>query len=137
MLLRKQPNSPEAIDEYSRNAPLSAVTDALDRYGATADRAADELARLAFTELRQVVDWTSAIDPKTKQRRQTVRVRDASEIDPDAHRALAKISQKADGTTTIELHDKRAALMDLARLKGWIADRPQDPGTSVAFVIQR
>ena len=107
------------------------------KYGATADRTGEELARLAFSQVRDVVDWYTVTDPKTKLRKQVVRVRDASEISDDAHRAIAKITAKPDGTVTIELGDKLTALRDLARLKGWIADKPTDTGNQVAFIIQR
>lgn len=134
--LRKHPQIQEMLAEQERRGAL-ALSDALSRYGATSDRAADELVRLAFTNLRDVVDWFTTTDPKTKVRRQVVRVRDAAEISEDAHRALSKISHKPDGTVTIELHDKQAAIMNLARLKGWIADKPEQPNQLVSLVIQR
>ena len=136
MLLRKQPAVLRAVEIQQQRA-AQAVAEALDRYGATADRTADELARLAFAQMRDVVDLFTVTDPTTKKRRQVLRVRDFIEISDDAHRAIVEVTQRPDGTVNIKLGDKRAALMDLARLKGWIADRPQDPGTSVAFVIQR
>ena len=32
---------------------------------------------------------------------------------------------------------EQAAIMNLARLKGWIADKPEQPNNLVSFVIQR
>ena len=95
------------------------------------------MARLAYTELRQVVDWGSTIDPKTKKRETYLRVKDAVEIDPDAHKALVEITRKVDGSMTVKLADKRAAQMDLARLKGWVQDKPADATQAVQLVIQR
>lgn len=114
---------------------LSAV---LDRYGITAERAAEELARLAFTQMRQVVNLYTAVDPETKKPRQHLDIRDFDKIDEDAHRAIVKIKRSASGAVEIELADKRAAIMDLARLKGWIVDKP-DPnaGQQVNLIIQR
>jgi len=135
-LLKRKPEIVKLLEEQRvRNGLV--LSHALERYGASADRAGDELVRLAFTNLRDVVDWFTVTDPKTKQRRQVVRVRDAGEIGDDAHRALAKITQKPDGTVTIELHDKQAALMNLARLKGWIADKPADNNQAISLIIQR
>lgn len=134
--LRKKPEIINLVAERDRRQAL-ALTDALDRYGATSDRTGEELARLAFAQVRDVVDWFTVTDPKTKTRKQVVRVRDASEISEDAHRAIAKITARPDGTITIELGDKLAALNSLARLKGWIADKPQDTGQSVNLIIQR
>lgn len=132
-------NTPLIKDMLARQAAraASAADAALEKYGATADRTGEELARLAFSQVRDVVDWYTVTDPKTKARKQVVRVRDASEITDDAHRAIAKVTQRPDGTITIELGDKLTALRDLARLKGWIADKPTDTGNQVAFIIQR
>lgn len=134
--LKATPQIQEMLAEQDRRRAL-ALSDALDRFGATADRTGEELARLAFAQVRDVVDWFTVTDPKTSQRKQIVRVRDAAEISPDAHRAIAKITSKPDGTVTIELGDKLTALRDLARLKGWIADKPEQPNQLVSLVIQR
>jgi hypothetical protein len=135
-VLKRHPEFVRLQADQEARAALS-VAHALERYGITAEQAAEEMARLAFTELRQVVDWYTITDKKTGTRRQVVRVKDASEIDPDAHRALTKITTRADGSVTIELADKRAAIMDLARLKGWIQDKPQDNTQAVSLIIQR
>ena len=135
-VLRRKPQIISLIAERDRRQAL-ALSDALDRFGATADRTAEELARLAFAQVRDVVDWFTVTDEKTKARKQVVRVRDASEISEDAHRAVAKITAKPDGTVTIELADKLTALRDLAKLRGWISDKPEQPNNLVSFVIQR
>jgi hypothetical protein len=116
----------------------AALEAALARYDLTADRVAADMARSAFTELRQVADWGSkVVDVKTGKREYWLRVRDAVEIDPDAHKALVSIERKADGSLKIQLADKLAAQMNLARLKGWIADKPADIGQAVQLIIQR
>jgi hypothetical protein len=115
-----------------------AAGEALERYGATADRTAEEMARLAFSQMRDVVDLRTETDPKDpKKRHQVLRVRDFAEIGDDAHRAIVEVTQRADGTVTIKLGDKLAALNSLARLKGWIADKPTDPQQLVNLIIQR
>lgn len=134
--LRKHPIVMAAMEEQKRRTAL-ALSRALDRYEMTQERAAEELARLAFTELRQVADWATETDKKTGVRRQVLRFRDAAQIDPDAHRALTKVTSRADGSVVIEIADKRAAIMDLARLKGWIADKPADNTAAVSLIIQR
>jgi len=134
--IKRKPEIAALIAERDRIKAL-ALSDALERFGATVERTGDELARLAFAQVRDVVDWYTVTDPKTKQRKQVVRVRDASEISADAHRAIAKITQKPDGTVTVELGDKLTALRDLARLKGWIVDKPPEPNHLVSLIIQR
>jgi len=134
--LRKQKLVQELLADTQQKALASAAA-AIERYGLTADNTAETMARLAMTDLRQVVDWGSEIDPKTKKRTYWLRVRDAIEIDPDAHKALVSIEKRADGSLKVSLADKRAALMDLARLKGWVQDKPTDTSQAVQLIIQR
>ena len=115
-----------------------AISHAIDRYGITQDRLAEELARIALSELRDVVQLETIPDPQDGKRRiQRLRVRDFNAISPDAHKTLAKVTQRADGSIQVELHDKLTALRDLARLKGWIADRPAETTQAVSFVVHR
>jgi phage terminase small subunit len=109
----------------------------LDRYAITADRLAEEMARLAFTELRQVVDVRTETDPASGKRRQRVTLRDFSAIDADAHRALVEVKQSASGEVSVKLADKRGAIMDLARLKGLIVDKPPEQKQLVMLKIER
>ena len=115
-----------------------ALAHAAERFGATADRAAEELTRIAFAQVRDVADWSTTADPADKARtRQVLTFRDSADISPDVHRAITEVTSRADGTVTIKLGDKQAALMNLARLRGWIADKPEQPNHLVSLVIQR
>ena len=136
--LRQAPQIRAITDEIERRAS-QALAHAAERFGASADRAAEELARLAFSQLRDVVDWGTEADPANPKgpRRTYLRVREAGEISDDVHRAIVEVTRRADGTMTIKLGDKQAAIMNLARLKGWIADKPEQPNNLVSFVIQR
>jgi Terminase small subunit len=135
--LRKTPEIVRIVGEMERKASV-ALTHAVERFKATPERAADELVRMAFAQVRDVADWGTEPDPKDpKLKRQFLRVRDSVEISDEIHRAVVEVSQRVDGTITIKLGDKQAAIMNLARLKGWIADKPQDVGQSVSLIIQR
>lgn len=124
-------------EEIERRA-AQALAHAAERFGASADRAAEELTRLAFAQMRDVVDLSTVPDPVDKnKRRQVLRVRDFADISDDAHRAIVEVTQRVDGTVTIKLGDKQAAIMNLARLKGWIADKPEPSSQLVSLVIQR
>jgi phage terminase small subunit len=116
-------------------AVVAAVDRAVDRYGITAERVADAMARLAFTDLRQVIDWQTVQDGG--KRRQIITLRDASAIEADAHQAISEIRRGVGGELTVRLFNKREALMDLARLKGWIADKPVDQRNLVMLKIER
>ena len=113
-----------------------AVQIAVDRYQITAGRVADAMARLAFTDMRQVVDvvTTTAEDGK---RRQEIRVKDFAAIDADAHQAIVEVKRSASGEITVRLADKRAAAMDLARLRGWVAEKAALPQQLVMLKVER
>ena len=89
------------------------------------------MARLAFTDLRQIVDV------RTVNGRRIVDVKEFGDIDGDAHQAIAEVRKTAGGELTVKLFNKREALMDLARLKGWIADKPVDQRNLVMLKIER
>jgi hypothetical protein len=133
--LKSHPIIAARIREASARA-TAAVAAAVERYQITADRVADAMARLAFTDLRQIVDVESVRDEAGKVR-QVVRLRDFRDIDADAHVALVKVKRTASGEVSVELADKLAALNSLARLKGWIADKPQAPGNLVMLRVER
>ena len=128
--LRRHPVIAAALADADR-ARAYAVDRAVERYGVTADRVADAMARLAFTDLRQIVDV------RTVNGRRIVDVKDFSDIDGDAHQAIAEVRKTAGGELTVKLFNKREALMDLARLKGWIADKPVDQRNLVMLKIER
>ena len=109
---------------------------AVERYGVSAERVADELARLAFTQLDQVCTVRRGVDRSGKPAI-VVDVLPFEEIDRLAMSALVKVKRSAGGEVTVELADKLAALNSLARLKGWIADKPAPPANLVMFKVER
>jgi hypothetical protein len=133
--LRRHPKVQEYV-QSARARAQTAVAIALERYDVTADRAASEMARLAYTELRQVCEWGEVID-KDGRKQPYLRVKPDIEIDQDAHKALVSIKRKADGSLEITLADKLAAQMNIARLKGYIQEKPDAPGNAVQLIIQR
>jgi ABC-type transporter Mla MlaB component len=120
----------------AQEASALAVDEAVTRYAISADRVADEMARLAFTRLDQVASVRTEVGADGK-RRQVVMVRDFSDVDAQALSALVKVKRSASGEVSVELADKLAALNSLARLKGWIADKPSTPGNLVMLRVER
>jgi len=112
-------------------AVIRAVDNAVERYGVTADRVADAMARLAFTDLRQIVDV------RTVNGKQQITVRDWAIVDDNAHAAISEVRRAPNGEVTVRLYNKLEALNSLARLKGWIADRPVDQRQLIALKIER
>ena len=110
-----------------------ALTSAMDRYGITQDRLAQAMAWLAFTDYTQVMDIQVGEDG-----RMIAKPRPLDQIPEAARYAIAGLRCKPDGTV-IEyvLADRRACTMDLARLKGWIQDKPIETKQMVMLKIER
>ena len=117
------------------SAVVAAVESAVERYGITADAVADAMARLAFTDLDQVASWGTVIEHG--KRRSWLHLHDTAAISRDAMAAISEIRRSAGGELSVKLFNKREALMDLARLKGWIADKPVDQRSLVMLKIER
>lgn len=77
------------------------------RTGITADRVVQEIARVAFSSLRDVMTWGPA----------GAQVRPADEITPEAAAAIAEITETNTGVK-VKLHNKVAALEQLAKHVG-------------------
>jgi hypothetical protein len=116
-------------------AVIEAVSRAVDRYGITADLLADAMARLAFTDLDQVCSWGTVMEHG--KRRSWLHLHDTSAISREALAAISEIRRSAGGELSVKLFNKREAIMDLARLKGWIADKPVDQRSLVMLKIER
>lgn len=129
-MLSRHPGVAKAIDQARLEAQQQ-IDQAIHRYAITAERIADELARLAFTRMDQLCT-VELVDG-----RQVMRVREWADVDREAIAAVSRVKRLADGSLVVELGDKRAALMDLARLKGWVADKPQSNGNLVMLKIER
>lgn len=124
--LKKNPQIAEMLSRASAVAH-EAVDRAIDRYGLDANVLADRMARLVGTELRQVCTWDS----------KEIRVKATHEIDDDAHQAITEVRRERDGTITVKLADKLAAMNSLARLKGWIKGGEVESNQLVVLKVER
>lgn len=94
----------------------AAIRDAMDarakRTGISSDRVVEELAAIAFSDLRNILDWST----------NHVRLRPASALTAADRAAIKSISVRIDkrgcGHVRVRLHDKFAALMMLERHLG-------------------
>ncbi len=86
-----------------------------ERTNAEADEVVLELKRLAFSNIRQYVEWGP----------DGVKLKDSTGLDDAASRCIAEVSEtksEKGGTVKFKLHDKRAALTDLMRHLGLFND---------------
>jgi len=93
------------------------------RTGVTADRVVQEIARVAFSSLRDVMTWGPA----------SVQVRPDGEITPEAAAAIAEIAETNTGVK-VKLHNKVAALEQLAKHVGLYQDR-SPPSAADAVIV--
>jgi phage terminase small subunit len=130
--LLKHPLIAPMILQVRRKAE-NAIARAADHCAATQERIVTELARVGFASMGDYVRITLAGDAQL----------DLSQVDDDQWKAISKltIEEKTEGTgndtrvtrkVRIKLHDKRAALVDLARIQGFIVDRKKISGVGGA-----
>jgi phage terminase small subunit len=80
-------------------------------------RVVAELARIGFSDIRQVVDWGPG----------SVTVRDSASIGDDAAAAVAEVGKTATGIK-VKLYDKVGALEKLGRHLGMFKDKVEVAG---------
>lgn len=92
------------------------IAQALDRFAVSKERIARELARMAFADSRKLFKWSAT----------AVTIISSDALSDDDAAAVVEVSQTVTaegGTIRVKMGDKRQALMDLAKLQGYIIDR--------------
>lgn len=138
-------------DENLRKPGIAAMISAAqaarsERTGITQDRVLKELAKVAFSDLADVADWGEkevAIGYDEDGKRLAaedigdavniqyfmapyLNLKNAADLSPEARAAVSEVALTKDGFK-IKLHDKPGALEKIARLQGWIKDKPDLP----------
>lgn len=90
------------------------------RTGITADRVLQELSRVAFSDIREVLSWGP----------DWVKIKPSEGLSEDAAAAILRVTQTRHGTIRVKLHSKLTALEILARHLGLHAQA--DPETRPA-----
>jgi len=101
-------------------------------------RVAEELAKIAFADISKAVVWgtrkvavqqqgrnAGAVELTVEETRTFVEFLDSESLPPEITAAISEIKMSAEGAITLKFHDKRAALMDLAKLFGWVIERKE------------
>ena len=115
-----------------------AVAKVIDRYAVTKERVVEELAKLAFSDIRQIVNFgpthkeVTTLDGEVRKV-PGVTIIASNEIDAAAAAAIAEVSETRGGIK-VKLADKRSALMDLAKLCNFIDDKPQGSPLEAALL---
>jgi phage terminase small subunit len=105
--------------------------------GITRTRLLDELGAIAFSDIGEVVDWTNTLEHagtdlgvhrgpnggRQEIMHSRVMIRDKSQIDELARRAISKVVMTDKGALRIEMHDKIAALKVLGQALGMFKEQ--------------
>lgn len=100
----------------------AAIKQAMDRRSVrteiTQDRVLKEYARLAFSDMRDLMAW--GVDG--------VKLKEHADLTDDQAAAVAEISETKDGALKMKVHDKKGALDSLARHLGMFTDKTELTG---------
>lgn len=106
----------------------------IEKTAITKERVAEELAKIAFLDIREAVRWgKSPLDTTSENASPNglgiypVELVPSEIISDDAAAAVSEVSLTQTGVK-IKMHDKRAALMDLAKLMGFVTDKHEHTG---------
>lgn len=109
---------------------------AAGRYIADRARLVDRLLHMGMTDVDQLCDVLPVLDEAGAIVGRQLVVKDLSDIEPKARASIAEIRQTREGII-VKLADRRACLMDVARLMGWVTDEPIDSKRLVTLKIER
>ena len=98
----------------------------INRYAITKERILEHLAKIAFSDARDIMAWTNG----------EVQLIPSDEITEDAAFSIAEIAQTQNGLR-IKMADKKAALVDLGKHLGMWAIKPETDDEESATVIIR
>lgn len=117
-----------------------ATEKAIEKLAITKEAVLAELAKIGFADIRRAVSWRGNLTRETDQpdggdilvirevTNQQVRLIDSDLIDDDTAAAIAEVRQSPTGGLSIKLHDKKGALVDIARLCGYLSEKHEHTG---------
>lgn len=117
-----------------------ATEKAIEKLAITKEAVLAELAKIGFADIRKAVSWRGNLTRETDNpdggdvlvirevTNQQVRLIDSDQIDDDTAAAIAEVRQSPTGGLSIKLHDKKGALVDIARLCGYLSEKHEHTG---------
>lgn len=112
-----------------------ATEKAIEKLAISKEAVLSELAKIGFADIRKAVSWRGNLTRETDNpdggdvlvireiTNQQVRLIDSDQIDDDTAAAIAEVRQSPTGGLSIKLHDKKGALVDIARLCGYVTEK--------------
>lgn len=102
-----------AIVTDAEQRAAAAMERVVDRYAVTRERVVSALAQLAFSDIRQVMQWADG----------KLIMKPSEDLTPEETYAISEIQELGGGRLRVRVSDKHAALLALCRMQGWITDR--------------
>ena len=108
-----------------------------ERAEITVEQVLRELAKIGFSDIRKAVAWRNEMVARedeeagkgedgvvsvTRVLLPRVSIVPSEEMDPDIAAAIAEVSQNANGSLRIKMHDKHAALVSIGKHLGMFTD---------------
>jgi phage terminase small subunit len=128
---------------YVAQAIATAQANLAGRMGVTVEKIVTELARIGFSDIRDVVQWRSlATDTDTDtgepnaRATNIVELKSANDLTPEVAAAIAEVTQQPNGGLRVKLHDKRAALVDLGKHLGMFTERREHASTMTVEIVR-
>ena len=105
----------------------------------TQDRVLRELARIGFSDMRKLLQWSGNLPVMDESACEEsgeveiaganiVRLFDSRDLDDDTAACVAEVSQTKEGALKVKLHDKQAALVSMGRHLGMFKDKVEHTG---------
>jgi phage terminase small subunit len=128
--------------EQRRQMNLEATEKAMEKLEITKERVLGELAKIAFSETRSIVNWRGeTIEERTEEpgedggdaitvkhiHSSQINIISSDQVDDETHGAIAEVSQTASGIK-VKMYDKQSALMALGKHMGMFIDRQEVTG---------
>lgn len=130
-------SNPKVTAELDRRRSILSV-----KSGVTPERIMAELAKIGFSDIRQVIEWRSHVTSLDEDDRgeprlnvaNEVTIKDSTELTDEVAAAISEISQTKDGALKIKMHDKLGALTKMGQHLGMFrpATLPDAPGKKEA-----
>lgn len=117
-----------------------ATEKAIEKLAITKEAVLSELAKIGFADIRKAVSWRGNLTRETDNldggdvlvireiSNQQVRLIDSDQIDDNTAAAIAEVRQSPTGGLSVKLHDKKGALVDIARMCGYLTERVELTG---------
>lgn len=111
---------PKVAEELQRRRALLAT-----RAGVTPEMVVAELAKVGFSDIRQVMAWRGVSTRLFDEKGEPVDVPEvvldlkaSEELTPEAAAAISEVSRSKDGTVKVKMHDKLGALVRIGQHLG-------------------